>query len=237
MSRYYKYNGRELPSVTTICGVLDKPALVQWAANQACDFILNELGDVDSRIVADQLNAEIIGNIIHKARTEFRKVSKKAMDTGSKVHTAIEYYIKENKEPLIQEDAVVAGFLAFLEWADQHDFKAIETEHTIYSDRYAGTCDLICHLGDKKYLIDFKTSTIKPDAPAYPEHRYQVAAYRQTDPTINGTGILYLSKIDGYPQWRDVSGTYDKDVSIFNCLVDLWYLTHDKKAKEIKGGA
>ena len=26
-TRYYKHDGRDLPSVTTICGVLEKPAL------------------------------------------------------------------------------------------------------------------------------------------------------------------------------------------------------------------
>ncbi len=236
MGRYYKHNGGELPSVTTICGVLDKPALVQWAANAACDYILNELGDIDSRIQADQLNAEFVGNVVEKARREFRSVSKKAMDIGSNVHAHIEHYLKTNKEPLIQGDAEVAGFLAFLEWADQYDMRVIATEHTVYSERYAGTCDLICTLAGKKYLIDFKTSKLADGAGAYPEHRYQVAAYRQTDPTIEGTGVLYLNKTTGYPAWRDVSGTYEKDVAVFNCLVELWFLIHDRKAKQITGG-
>ena len=235
MGRYYKHNGRDLPSVTTICGILDKPALVQWSANMACDYILDELGDINSRIQADQLNAEIVGNIVNKARTEFRKMSKKAMDIGSNVHAAIERYLLTGKEPLISVDAEVAGFLAFLEWSEQYDMRVIETEKTVYSELYAGTCDLVCTLGNKKYLIDFKTSKLKDGSPAYAEHRYQVAAYRQTDPTIDGTGVLYLDKVTGYPQWRDVSGTYEKDVSIFNCLVELWYLVHDRKAKQIKG--
>jgi len=237
MSRYYTHNGRQLPSVTTICGMLDKPALVQWAANQACDYILDQLGDIDSRIQADQLNSEIVSNVVERARTEFRKAGKRAMEIGSKVHAYIESYLLENKEPLITGDREIAGFLAFLEWAEQHDMVVISTEHTVYYDRYAGTCDLICKLDGKKCLIDFKTSKIGDDTPAYNEHRWQVAAYRQTDPTIEGTGILYLNKETGYPVWRDVSGTYEKDRSVFNCLVELWYTIHDRKAKEITGGA
>ena len=177
-----------------------------------------------------------LGNIVEKSRKEFRSVSKSAMAIGSNVHAAIEYLLKTGKEPVISVDAELAGYMAFLEWADQHDFLAIETEHTVYSDKYAGTCDLICTLNGKKYLIDFKTSTMREGTAAYPEHRFQVAAYRQTDPTIEGTGVLYLNKQDGYPQWRDVSGTYAKDVAVFNCLVDLWYLIHDRKANEILGG-
>lgn len=233
-TRYYKHDGRDLPSVTTICGVLEKPALVQWAANQACDYIMYNLAQVSKGI--GPWYPEDVGPIVEKARKEFRSASKKAMDIGSNVHAAIEYLLKTGKEPVISADEELAGYMAFLEWADHHDFLAIETEHTVYSDKYAGTCDLICTLNGKKYLIDFKTSTMRDGTAAYPEHRFQVAAYRQTDPTIEGTGVLYLNEQDGYPQWRDVSGTYEKDVAVFNCLVELWYLIHDRKANEILGG-
>ena len=43
MARYYKKDGKKLPSVTTITGQLDKPALTYWAANCACDYIIQEL--------------------------------------------------------------------------------------------------------------------------------------------------------------------------------------------------
>ena len=196
--------------------------MVQWAANQTADYILDNMAGKD---------ISELGNIVEKSRKEFRSVSKSAMAIGSNVHAAIEYLLKTGKEPVISADAELAGYMAFLEWADQHDFLAIETEHTVYSERYAGTCDLICTLNGKKYLIDFKTSTMREGTAAYPEHRYQVAAYRQTDPTIEGTGVLYLNKQDGYPQWRDVSGTYEKDVAVFNCLVELWYLIHSTKSE------
>ena len=227
MSRYYKHNGHDLPSVTTICGVLEKPALVQWAANQTADYILDKMAGKD---------ISELGNIVEKSRKEFRSVSKSAMQVGSNVHAGIEYLLNTGKEPALHGDAELAGYLAFLEWEAEHKLQVIETEHTVYSAKYAGTCDLICTLNGKKYLIDFKTSTMREGTAAYPEHRYQVAAYRQTDPTIEGTGVLYLNKQDGYPQWRDVSGTYEKDVAVFNCLVELWYLIHDRKAKEILGG-
>ena len=51
------------------------------------------------------------------------------------------------------------------------------------------------------------------------------------------SGVLYLNKTTGYPAWRDVSGTYEKDVAVFNALVELWFLIHDRKAKQITGGA
>ncbi len=234
MSRYYEHNGRKLPSVTTICGLLDKPALVHWAANQACDYILEQLGNVDERIRRGELSGAIVGDIVERARKEFRRVSRRAMDVGSKVHAAIEYYIVHGEEPIIREDPVLAGFLAFLEWSESSKMEVIQTEYTVYADRYAGTCDLICMLDGRKYLIDFKTSKIADDAPAYPEHRYQVAAYRQTDDTIEGTGILYLDKESGLPRWRDVSATYDRDRAVFDCLTELWHLIHGTEGRSKK---
>ena len=225
--RYYKYMGRELPSVTTITGLLDKPALVGWAGNAACDYVLDEVGKQTWPITL-----QAFSSIVEAARTNFRKVGRKAMDIGSKVHAAIEEYLQSGREPFRPEDAVLSGFLAFLEWQGKHRLEVITTEQTVYAERYAGTCDLICKLNGKRYLIDFKTSKLADDAGAYPEHRYQVAAYRQTDAEIEGCGILYLNKETGKPLWRDSSGTYDGDRAVFNILVDLWWASHKNKSKQ-----
>ena len=231
-SDYYEIFGRKVPRVTAICGQLDKPALTYWAANTACDYILSELGDIESRLASGALTAGEIVNTVERARKEFIRASRRAMDIGSRVHAAIEFYLRERKEQIIDHDQVVAGFLAFLEWADRYDLTVLSTEQTVYDPllRYAGTCDLLARLGRNLYVIDFKTSKIKTNA-AYPEHRYQVAAYRQTEPEIKGCGVLYLDKETGTPIWCDTSSTYEQDVAVFNCLVDLWYAR--KEAKDV----
>ena len=227
MGRYYKIGNTELPSVTSICGLLDKPALVGWAANAACDYILDE--------VAKQtwpISLPAFSSIVEAARTNFRKVGRKAMDIGSQVHAAIEEYLQSGREPFKAEPAVASGFQAFKEWQGEHRLEVIATEQTVYAERYAGTCDLICKLNGKRYLIDFKTSKLADDAAAYPEHRYQVAAYRQTEAEIEGCGILYLNKETGRPLWRDSSATYESDREVFNLLVDLWWASHPNKSKQ-----
>ena len=137
MSRYYKWQGLDLPSVTTITGQLDKPALVGWAANAACDYVLDEVGRCTWPVALPALCS-----IVEAARTNFRKVSRRAMDIGSQVHAAIEEYLKRGREPFKPEDAVASGFAAFQEWQRRHQLAVIATEQTVYAQKYAGTCDL-----------------------------------------------------------------------------------------------
>ena len=231
MSRFYKYKGKKYPSVTTITSMLNKPALVQWAANCACDYIIDELekknlkaylGEEEILLGTRQLfNRDELYSIIESARKNYRKVSAKALDVGSAVHHAIEQYLQTGEEPQAPSDQVLAGFVAFLEWEKLQLMEALETEQTIYNEEleYAGTADLICNLDFKKYIIDFKTAK-----GIYPEYRYQIAAYRQCDPTIQGCGILRLDKETGYPEWVDTSETYEQDAAIFNALRITWRL-------------
>ena len=215
MARFYTYKGKKLPSVTTITGQLDKPALMHWAVNCACDYMIQSIDSFDEPMV----RTGSIYSVIEKARKNYRQVSKKAMDIGSQGHAAIEHYLKTGKEPQNPPKEVEAAFLAFLEWLDNWDeWETLKAEHTLYADRYAGTCDWVCRLNEYIYIIDFKAAK-----GIYPEYQYQIAAYRACDPTIEGCGILRLDKETGYPEWKDTSITYEQDLKVFNALVELWY--------------
>jgi hypothetical protein len=223
--RFYKRNGRKLPSVTTICGILDKPALVYWAANCAVDYIFDEIQPFETN--DEMVPTKELWPIIEAARKNWRKVSAKALDIGSAVHAAIERYLKTKQEPEAPSNEVLSAFLAFLEWKDQHKLEVIQTEHTVYAELYAGTTDLIAMLDGKKYIIDFKTFTeTSTTQPPYPEAKYQIAAYRSCVPDAEGSGILYLGKGMGIMKWVDVSESYQTDLEIFNHLVQVYYLTH-----------
>ena len=104
--RYYKYKDKELPSVTTITGVLDKPGLVYWSAGCVADYVINYLNSL-ATISVTGVDGQLVEldpllSVIEKSRKEFRSVSRKAMDTGSQVHAAIEEFLKSGKELLIQ---------------------------------------------------------------------------------------------------------------------------------------
>lgn len=228
--RLYPYGDRELPSVTTITGQLDKSGpLTYWAANCACDYIFSQ---IDSKLDSDKscpYTAEELFPIIESARKNFRKVSRKALDIGSAVHQAIECYLQTGEEPQNPSEQILSAFLAFLEWKDSwQTFEPIKTEYTVYYPEehgYAGTLDLLVKLDGNVYVIDFKSSK-----GIYPEMRYQVAAYRAAvkDRPVLGCGILRLDKETGYPEWKDTSSTYEKDLNVFMKLCELWWARRGK---------
>lgn len=225
-ARYYKKNGHQYPRVTSITGQLDKPALTYWAANCACDYILQEM--------SAETTMEGLSSIIESARKNFRSVSYQALDIGSAVHEAVERYLKTGVEPQAPSEEVLSGFLAFLEWQDKHELLPIATEQTLYSDTYAGTCDLVCVLDGKKYLIDFKTTKKPKQKGGYDEWKWQLAAYRNCIPGLQGAGILRLDKDTGKPDFYDYSDTYEEDLRTFLLLTDLWYMRHPRFKRSIK---
>ena len=167
---HYKIDDKKLASVTTIIGdCSDKSgALTQWAANMVVEWIKEnayETGDVPEYLVGiEELNL---------ARFNFRNVSKTALDVGSKVHQAIEYYFNLGKEPINPEPQVLAAFVAFLEGVDEHDVKCDDAELTVTDGKSAGTLDFVGEIDGVRTVVDFKSSKA-----IYPEYRYQIAAYR-----------------------------------------------------------
>jgi len=222
MARYYEYQGKKLPSVTTITGQLDKPALTYWAANCAADFIRDEISK------QEEISKENLLSVIEKSRKEWRKVGRTAMDIGSEVHACIETYLSKGEEPLRPQDAVENAFLAFLEWLDTWEsWQTVHTEQTLFGEKYAGTCDWVVQLkhdlwdAPRLFVVDFKSSK-----GVYDEYKYQIAAYRHLIPGCEGSGILRLDKETGYPDWHDVSKSHHYDLMIFDCLTELFYLTN-----------
>ena len=127
--RYYEDDGKRYPRCTSICGQLDKSGpLTYWAAGCACDYIIEH-----HRLETYYVNHayDMFLTTVNQARKEFRSVSDKALNIGSAVHAAIEHYLKTGEEPQDPPDQVLAGFIAFLEWEDEHIIKVYETELTV----------------------------------------------------------------------------------------------------------
>ena len=223
-TRLYKHPvGVDVPSCTTITGQLDKSgALTYWAAGAACDYILDEVKNLKPLEVPN-LHYRIF-EIAESARKNFRTVSNKALDVGSRIHEAIETYLLHGKEPITKDDQIISGFLAFLEWKDAHKVEPIKLEYTVYGYDWAGTLDFYGLFDGKKYVIDWKSSKA-----IYPEMRYQVAGYRSAVGDCEGCGILRLDKETGLPEWVDTSKTYEEDLSVFNILTDLWWARNKSK--------
>ena len=147
---YRDKNGNALAGVTTVLGVLAKPALYMWYYKEG------------------------------KAGNDpFKKLST-AGDIGTIAHALIMCHLKGielDKNNLVPESVSIAEncVLSYLEWEKNKSLKPILIEQSLADGElgYGGTVDLYAQIGDEKCLIDFKTSS-----GIYKDMAYQVAAYK-----------------------------------------------------------
>lgn len=233
----YELNGIEYPSVTSITGMLDKPALLSWAANCAVDHVADNLELIKSPLS----NVHEVEAVLEVARKAYTQKRDKAADAGTMVHDAIEAYIKgddylsllEAKDPAIQ-DSVINGFQAFLSWEQKNHVQWLESEVQIFctSVGYAGRFDAIANVNGHRYLIDFKTSK-----GIWPEFSWQLCAYRQgynemyPDKPIENMAVLHLDKITAEPTFKPIESEIDRMTALFNNLVGAYYLLSNRRLK------
>ena len=232
----YVKDGVEYPSVTTITSMLDKPALLGWAANCAVDHIAENLAKVRDPLS----NVHEVEEILEKARIAYAQKKTDAATAGTMVHDAIEAYIKDldympllnNEDPSIQEKAI-NGFQAFLSWESKNHVKWLESEVEIFclSHGYAGRFDAIAFVNDHRYLIDFKTSKA-----IYPEMSVQLCAYRQgyneerRDP-VDNLAMLHVDKATAEPTFKPIEKNIERMTIFFNALVQAYYFQCNRRLK------
>lgn len=224
--------GREVPSVTTIIGILEKFALRPWYAKIAIQYIKGEILDTITSI--DELRAMDVDQIIKDAKASPKRIAEEACDIGKRTHVLIEDWLHGG---YALPDADTRGpFTAFCDWWRQHNGIVTHTERTVWSrSLYAGTLDIVAWLTfDGKrglYLIDIKTS----NGFYVPEMPLQLAAYRRahkemTGQSVDGMGIIRLDKKTGIPHWKEY-GDYRKHLSAFLRLKDYFLIMHKEPSK------
>lgn len=177
-SRYYKVEGIEVPSVTSVLDYLPKPFLPRWAAKVAAEYAVENAdewhhagmaNDPDKFFYRDKAIKEIKG-------APFAQRDTKA-ELGSMIHEAMEMLLKGKHEQLIldgmaeNEQGWFMGVVEFLD-AVRPEVEHIETTVFHRSFGYAGTADIIGKVDGKRTVIDLKTSK-----DVYTSHGAQVAAY------------------------------------------------------------
>jgi len=216
----YKIDDVEYPSPTEVLGILDKPALKQWAVNMAILY------------VEEHQEEE---NVLQDAKYEWRNVSAEAMDIGSEIHNIIEQYIKSGKDTVGQlRPEVENGFLAFLEWEQENIDTWIKSEFNVVSKLhcYAGTLDAIAKMKDGKIrVIDFKSSKGFYDGYGKQICAYKLAAEEMGNGPIDGAGILRLDKVTGMPEWKDYDKVIDKKTASWLKLLDYYYADKKRRLK------
>jgi len=171
--RYRLANGTIVPGVTTITGVLNKPALVYWA---------NQMGlkGIDTRKYVDA-----------------------AARVGTLAHEMVEYYLRGERLDLSdytpnEIEKARRAFRKFVVWAKPLDLQPILLEEPLVSEsyRFGGTIDFYGIRNAIPSLIDFKTSK-----GLYAEHLLQVAAYamllRDNGHLVEQVYILRIGRDEG----------------------------------------
>lgn len=176
---------QRLWSVTTIIGVLDKPALVPWTALETATAAVDEQRVWRSRLEHEGRDAAI--EWLKKARFRERKGQRSSTKLGTAVHKAAEHKaIYGRYRPEDAADEELRPFL--VQWdrfLDEFQPRYIAAEVTVFHPafHYAGTCDGFFELGASRLIFDIKTSRTdrthddKLRQP-YPEVGLQLAAYR-----------------------------------------------------------
>jgi hypothetical protein len=189
-------------SVTTVIGVLEKPALLYWAAQQAADAAVDDLATWQA-MAADRGRAEAV-KWLRDARFRPPKHLLSAASLGTIAHKMCEQYALTATRPTKDEvselvareipDGDVAGEVdvlgrmlnCFDDWLARFQPSYQATEVCVYSPTYgyAGSADGFLTIDGLRTIFDIKTSRDSYDnrgnlRKPYPEQvGLQLAAYR-----------------------------------------------------------
>ena len=205
---YKMPDGQRIPGVTTVLGILNKPALVKWANNLG-------LQGIDSSKYRDEMAD--IGTLAHQMIVDgFNKVT---TDTSDYSQTQID--LAEN------------CLLSFMEWEKGHKIEVIMAEKPLVSAEFnfGGTIDCFCELDGQPTLLDFKTGKA-----IYPEMFYQLAAYEQllgeAGYLIEVSRILRIGRDNDEGFEERLVGDTTKHLELFKHCLAIYNLQ-----KEIKKGS
>ena len=179
--RFYRnrnHADRKFISVTTALKVLDKPALVPWAAKMVAEEAMQQLPAMVRASRDKQTREQFIKDL---KGSPYAKRDK-AANRGTDVHEAAEAHILGKPHTV---DPEIEPFVKQLLDAIDHlqlTFEASEATVANPDVGYAGTLDIIAstpRLADGLAIIDIKTGDESKDVTAvYPEYCYQLAALR-----------------------------------------------------------
>lgn len=168
-SQYYNANGKEVPSATTIIGLLNKPTLTKWA---------NIMG-FKGRKTEDILN--------------------NASEIGTMMHECLEMYFRGEKFMLPEQyqkhkPTLLKRLDGFFSWkSKQLSLNAIMLEEKLTSDEFGGTMDFYGELNSENVILDYKSSSN-----VYASMFLQLAAYtimmEERGYTVDAVGIIHITE-------------------------------------------
>ena len=175
------------------------------------------------------------------------EVARRAAESGSKVHNAIERLIKG--EEIVWNDSEFnliewQGILKYVEFNERFKPNIIASETVVYSMeyKYAGQLDIVCEIDNVRWLIDLKFGNA-----IYETYWFQLAAYKEAwlelhpDLQIDEVGIMWLkahTRTDGKSGtilgkgWQLVSPkeSHERLFEMFRKTLDIYYYQNPNAA-------
>ncbi len=192
--RYYTWNGKRFPSVTTIRRMAGIPwGIHHWTVNQVINRVLDDFSSIAVRLgsgLPEQV--QLVKHSLREAATEERD---KAAARGTAVHEAA-----AAGKALTEVGPDIAPHLRqYLDWQERSGVEILASEFQVWNPSvgYAGTCDLLGRFPDGSiWVIDLKTGK-----GVYGEHALQLMAYLMAefvgaDDTVDDetTKLLHAAK-------------------------------------------
>lgn len=213
----YFLDGEKVPSVSTILGVLDKPALPWWGMKTGVAGVLALQERNVWPLVPD---VDTVVRLLTENKLTVNHVRDKAGERGTTVHDALEAWATEGRTPnpeMYPADQV--GYVEGLAWFLRDNEIVPEATEVIVgsvSHRFAGRYDLRCAIDGKVSLLDLKTS-----GGIYPEHFLQLEAYEGASvecgygPTVQRVVLRVAS--DGTYELRVSPAVFDDFLAVNVC--------------------
>lgn len=165
-SHRYKLDGEWVPGVTTILGVLDKPALPKWAAGMVAEFVADDREAVEAlRTMGREPMVAALKAMPWQRRDD-------AATRGTTFHDFAERIARgETVEVPDAQVGLVESALTFME--DWH-IEPVLIEEAVASreHHYAGKLDLVADSKNGRAIFDWKSGKR-----IYPSAAFQLNAY------------------------------------------------------------
>lgn len=217
--RYYEWQGREYPSVTTVRSLAGVPRrLHEWSISQVVNRALERSVEYSQRLAsADPEEPGRVASELRQAATDKRE-AKAAF--GTAVHEAIE---AGRGLALVGSD-LAPRLRQFLAWRVSSGVEILGSELQVWAPTvgYAGSVDALARFPDGSvWVVDWKTGGDDLSEGVYPDQLLQLLPYLMAEfvgadddvdepmtkllHQASGVGILHL--VDGGWEFRSLEAT------------------------------